>query len=110
MCKVLINRCLAVVPLFLSLALLSIDAQALNIYSGEYYFDNSKLRFETVRLVVGNVNRDFTAVYNMEPVDGTQWWKVVIDSDVKDLTYFTFVETDMEEGVFEVKLVCFLTS
>ena len=108
MCNVLINRCLAVVPLFLSLALLSIDAQALNIYSGEYYFDNSKLRFETVRLVVGNVNRDFTAVYNMEPVDGTQWWKVVIDSDVKDLTYFTFVETDMEEGVFEVKISVFL--
>ena len=108
MCKVLINRCLAVVPLFISLALLSIDAQALNIYSGEYYFDNSKLRFETVRLVVGNVNRDFTAVYNMEPVDGTQWWKVVIDSDVKDLNYFTFVETDMEEGVFEVKISVFL--
>ena len=108
MYKVLINRCLVLVSLFLSLALLSIDAQALNIYSGEYYFDNSKLKFETVRFVVGNVNRDFTAVYNMEPVDGTQWWKVVVDSDVKDLNYFTFVETDMEAGVFEVKISVFL--
>ena len=41
-------------------------ARALDIKPGTYYFDNSKLKFSQVKMVVGSYSRDFTQVFDMD--------------------------------------------
>lgn len=97
--------------IMLMLALTGVgSASALNLFSGSYCFDNSKLHFNQVKMIVGNVTNAFTRVYDMEPVEGRQWWQVNIDEDLININYFTFVETDAMAGTYDVRLNVFLDS
>ncbi|MBR5087257.1 MAG: CotH kinase family protein [Muribaculaceae bacterium] len=86
------------------------SASALNLEAGDYCFDNSKLKFSQVKMIVGNVNRQFTRVYDMSQVSGRQWWRVILDENLKNLSYFTFAETDVPAGTYDVRLNVFLDS
>lgn len=90
--------------------LFAINVFGLDIKPGNYSFDNSKLKFSKVKLVVGNVTSEYTRVYDMTPVDGRQWWTLTINESVNNLNYFTFVETDVESGIYGVRLNVFLDS
>lgn len=83
---------------------------ALNIKAGDYYFDNSKLKFNQVKLVVGNLKKDFTQVIDMEIELSHQWWKATIDNDINDVTYYTFVSTTVPEGIYGTSIYLFLDS
>ena len=51
------------VMIMLMLALTGVgSACALNLFSGSYCFDNSKLHFNQVKMIVGNVTNAFTRV------------------------------------------------
>ena len=86
------------------------SASALNLEAGDYCFDNSKLKFSQVTMIVGTVNRQFTRVYDMSPVPGRRWWRVIIDENLKNLNYFSFVETNVQAGTYDVRLNVFLDS
>ncbi|MBR5029704.1 MAG: CotH kinase family protein [Muribaculaceae bacterium] len=105
------DNILARVALTLMLALMSASGiNALNLLPGNYCFDNSKLHFSQVKMVVGNVTSEFTHVYDMTPVDGRQWWEVTTSESLENLNYFTFVETDTPAGTFSVRINVFLDS
>lgn len=105
-----LSRIVAVIILLVMAGLCSVTAVALNFKSGVYYLDNSRLKFSQVKLVVGSVTRAFTRVYDMTPEDGKPWWKVTVESDVENINYFTFVETETPAGTHAVKLNVFLDS
>ena len=63
-------------------------ASAVSFSAGNYYFDNSKLKFSRVKLVVGNVTSALTKVYEMAPVEGRNFWKASIDEDIINFSYF----------------------
>ena len=88
----------------------AVCAYGLNFAPGSYCFDNSKLKFSQVKLVVGNVTSAYTRVYDMEPVAGRLWWQLSIDEALNDINYFTFVETDAPSGTYYVRLNVFLDS
>lgn len=105
------DNILARVTLALMLALMGAGSiNALNLMPGNYCFDNSKLHFTQVKMVVGNVTREFTRVYDMTPVEGRQWWEVTISDTLYNLNYFTFVETDTPAGTFPTRMNVFLDS
>ncbi len=85
-------------------------ASAVSFSAGDYYFDNSKLKFSRVKLVVGNVTSALTKVYDMTPIEGRNFWKASIDEDIINFSYFTFVETDAQAGTFATRLNVFLDS
>ena len=105
-CPVTKRSAMALMVVLMSTAGLS----ALNFEAGSYGFDNSKLKFSTVKMVVGNVTREFTRVCDMSPVEGKQWWQGQIADDLWDLDYFTFVETDAMAGTYHQRMSAFLDS
>ena len=101
------------VGLVLMLALMSVstlDMLALDIAQGDYYFDNSKVKYSHVKMVVGNVTHEFTRVFDMTQDVKGGWWKATIDSPLYGLNYFTFVETDVPSGTYNTRLSTFLDS
>lgn len=102
---------IARVALTLLLTLLCASkVSALDLLAGNYCFDNSKLHFSQVKMIVGSVSRPFTQVYDMTPVPDRQWWQATLDANVYNLSYFIFVETDVESGTYYSRLNEFLDS
>ena len=92
-CKAHITR----FALMLMLALMSVGTtSALDLMPGNYFFDNSKLHFSQVKMIVGNVTlaNKFTRVYDMTQITDHDWWQATIDAKVNNATYFVFAETD----------------
>lgn len=95
------------------LALISVgNLSALDLTAGSYFFDNSRQHFTQVKMIVGNVTETgkFTRVYDMTAVPDRDWWQATIDTDVNNATYFTFVETDVPSGAYDIRLNIFLDS
>lgn len=86
------------------------NVYALNLMAGNYCFDNSKLKFSQVKMIVGCVTRPFTQVYDMTTVQDRDWWQTTINTDVYNLNYFVFVETDVPSGFYDTRLNIFLDS
>lgn len=82
----------------------------LNIKAGDYYFDNSKVHYANVKLIVGNVTSAFSQVIDMEVEPSHGWWKAVVDNDLNNLDYYTFADTQAPAGVYEKRLNLFLDS
>ena len=85
-------------------------ARALDIKPGTYYFDNSKLKFSQVKMVVGSYSRDFTQVFDMDTEPSHGWFKTTISDKLTGLSYYTFVSTTAPAGVYDTKLHLFLDS
>ena len=82
----------------LMLALMSVGTtSALDLMPGNYFFDNSKLHFSQVKMIVGNVTlaNKFTRVYDMTQITDHDWWQATINAKVNNATYFVFAETDV---------------
>lgn len=105
------NLTISRLSLFLSIALSAASSVlALDLDAGDYYFDNSKLKFSQVKMIVGNVGKPFTRVYDMTLEQDMPWWKACIDENLTGLSYFTFAETDTPAGTFNTRLNVFLDS
>lgn len=86
------------------------SAHALDIKPGTYYFDNSKLKFSQVKMVVGSYSSDFTQVFDMDTEPSHGWFKTTISDKLTGLSYYTFVSTTAPAGVYDTKLYLFLDS
>ncbi len=93
----------------LSLAALmcfSANGYALDFKAGIYYFDNSKLHFSNVKMVLGN--NQTTYVYDMMSLGDESRLKGRLSQDVSDITGFCFIDSDTLSGTYNKSLLFFL--
>ena len=70
--------------------------QAMDFNAGTFYFDNSKVKFSSVRFVAGNNDAATTFVLQMDTVEGKQWWQFALSETLTDVDYYAFIESDMD--------------
>ena len=80
---------------------------ALEFRAGSYYFDNSKLHFDSVKFVIGNDT--ITHVFDMTP-DSVRlnWLQATLNNDISDLTGYCFIESDTIPGTYDIGLTDFI--
>ncbi len=85
----------------------SAGVHALEFMAGEYYFDNSKLHFNNVKMVLGNDT--ITHIYEMLPYEQhPSWLRAVVTDDINDLNGFCFIDSGKESGTYNQGLQDFL--
>ena len=100
--KILCHICIMLVALIC----FSANGYALEFKAGIYYFDNSKLKFNNVKMVLGN--NSTTYVYNMVLPDHDGRYKGRLNQDLSDLTGFCFIESDTMPGTYNKGLQFFI--
>ena len=87
-----LNRLICII-----LALMAFQVcRAFEFKAGTYYFDNSKVKFNSVRFVVGDTTSCSTMVFEMTPVEGKDWWKFTLNEKLTGIDYYTFIDSEME--------------
>ncbi len=84
----------------------SANGYALDFKAGIYYFDNSKLHFSNVKMVLGN--NQTTYVYDMMSLGDESRLKGRLSQDVSDITGFCFIDSDTLSGTYNKSLLFFL--
>lgn len=84
----------------------SVNGYALDFKAGIYYFDNSKLHFSNVKMVLGN--NQTTYVYDMMSLGDESRLKGRINQDLSDITGFCFIDSDTLSGTYNKSLLFFL--
>ena len=84
----------------------SANGYALDFKAGIYYFDNSKLHFSNVKMVLGN--NQTTYVYDMMSLGDESRLKGRINQDLSDITGFCFIDSDTLSGTYNKSLLFFL--
>lgn len=82
---------------FLLSLFVTLNASALVIPKGTFYFDNSKTKYTHVKFVYGSDSRKETYVVSMTHDSGNRW-KITFDNEVKDMYRYTFAETSLADG------------
>ncbi|MBQ6647524.1 MAG: CotH kinase family protein [Muribaculaceae bacterium] len=100
--KILCHICIMLVALIC----FSANCYALEFKAGIYYFDNSKLKFNNVKMVLGNEHT--TYVYDMISLGDDSRLKGRLNQDLSDLTGFCFIESDTMPGTYNKGLQFFL--
>ena len=100
--KTFVHTCLALVALIC----ISANGYALEFKAGLYYFDNSKLKFNNIKMVLGN--NSTTYVYDMVLPDNDGRHKGRLNQDLSDLTGFCFIESDTMPGTYNKGLQFFI--
>lgn len=102
--KTFVHTCLALVALIC----ISANGYALEFKAGLYYFDNSKLKFNNIKMVLGN--NSTTYVYDMVLTGDESRLKGRINQDLSDITGFCFIDSDTMPGTYNKGLLFFLKS
>ncbi len=89
-----------------ALVCFSANGYALEFKAGIYYFDNSKLHFNNVKMVLGN--NQTTYVYDMMSLGDESRLKGRLSQDVSDITGFCFIDSDTLSGTYNKSLLFFL--
>ena len=94
--------------LLVTLICFSANCYALDFKAGIYYFDNSKLKFNNIKMVLGNNHT--TYVYDMFPVDAdnNSRCKCLINQDVSNILGFCFIDSETNSGTYNKSLQAFL--
>ena len=100
--KILCHICIMLVALIC----FSANCYALEFKAGIYYFDNSKLKFNNVKMVLGNEHT--TYVYDMISLGDDSRLKGRLNQDLSDLTGFCFIESDTMPGTYNKGVQFFL--
>lgn len=82
---------------FLLSLFVTLNASALVIPKGTFYFDNSKTKYTHVKFVYGSDSRKETYVVSMTHDSGNRW-KITFDNEVTDMYRYTFAETSLADG------------
>lgn len=69
--------------------------QAMDFNAGTFYFDNSKVKFSSVRFIAGNNATTTTIVYDMGSVEGRAWTQFKLAETLTDVDFYAFIESDM---------------
>ena len=75
---------------------LCLSVYAMDFNAGTYRFDNSKVKFSSVRFVAGNNDAATTFVLQMDTVEGKQWWQFTLSDTLANIDYYAFIESDMD--------------
>lgn len=82
--------------------------KAFDIKRGDYYFDNSKLHFSTVKMVLGT---DIgVTVFQLVPHNEMDWWTVTLPEDIEGLKGFSFIDSEVLPGTYSDAISPFLDS
>ncbi len=84
----------------------SAGVYALDFKAGEYYFDNSKLHFNNVKMVMGGDDR--VVVHDMMPSNDVPWLRAYLSMDVTNLKGFCFINSTIAAGTYYESLDNFL--
>ena len=84
----------------------SAGVYALDFKAGEYYFDNSKLHFNNVKMVMGGDDR--VVVHDMMPSNDVPWLRAYLSMDVTNLKGFCFINSTIDAGTYYESLDNFL--
>lgn len=84
----------------------SAGVYALDFKAGEYYFDNSKLHFNNVKMVMGG--DDSVVVRDMMPQQSVPWLCSSLSMDVTNLKGFCFINSTIAAGTYYESLDNFL--
>lgn len=85
-------------------------ATAMDFNAGVYHFDNSKVKFSSVRFIAGNDSSQTTIVYDMIPVVGKEWWQFSLNETLSDVDFYAFIESDMPADTLMVTPEQFMDS
>ncbi len=91
---------------FVALIGFSAGVYALDFKAGEYYFDNSKLHFNNVKMVMGGDDR--VVVHDMMPSNDVPWLRAYLRMDVTNLKGFCFINSTIDAGTYYESLDNFL--
>lgn len=75
--------------------------------AGEYYFDNTKLHFSTVKMVLGY--NGAVIVREMSPLPNKNWWKTTIDENMWNLDGFCFIDSNTDPGNYDMDIEDFIS-
>ena len=73
---------------------------ALEFRAGNYYFDNTKLQFDSVKFVLGNDST--THIYDMTKLQDKNWWVVELNQDINDIERYCFLCGNIAAGVYNI--------
>ncbi len=82
---------------FVLLILCSLQAFALDIPAGKYYFDNSKTQYSNIKFVYGSNSQNICYVLQMTN-EGENIWSVTLTEKASDMYRYTFAETSLPDG------------
>lgn len=95
------------IVIFYILLMFSGQALALEFMAGDYYFDNSKLHFNDVKMVMGN--NDKVIVRNLT-VMGNNRWRLTLNSDIYNIDGYCFINSKVNEGTYYQGMDAFLNN
>ena len=75
----------------------AMNASALDIPQGTFYFDNSLTRYTTVKFVYGSYSNPESYVITMTH-EGNDLWSITIPERVTGMYRYTFAETSLSDG------------
>ncbi|MBO4722001.1 MAG: CotH kinase family protein [Muribaculaceae bacterium] len=81
---------------------------AFDFKGGDYYFDNSKLHFSTVKMVLGGGGK--VTVLQMDSLVENDWWIVTLDGDMDSIDGYSFIESEVQPGTYSSVMESFLDS
>lgn len=91
--RIFFHFCLTLVALICT----CFNCNALEFKAGQYYFDNSKLHFSSVKMVLGDDESTF--IYNMSTsYVGSSWFQITLTEDINGLTGFCFIDSKTAVG------------
>ena len=76
----------------------AMNASALDIPQGTFYFDNSLTRYTTVKFVYGSYSNPESYVITMTH-EGNDLWSITIPERVTGMYRYTFAETSLSDGL-----------
>ena len=91
------NRTVWQEMLVLILAFVWADAQAVIVPAGTYYFDNSKVKYSTVKFVYGNDAENVTHILQLTKTDDGLW-TFNIGKTIEGQTHYFFTNSALETG------------
>lgn len=94
-----IITCFAIIAILLALGF---NCFALDFKAGQYFFDNTKLQFDSVKMVLGN--NSGSTVYGMTKLAGKNWWRAEVPNDVDNVNVYCFVCGNLNEGQSDLSL------
>lgn len=102
-------RLMTLMAIVVAIAVCS-NCHALTLNAGDYYFDNAKQHYSNVRLIAGNNSTPHTVVTEFTHVEGTKLYKGILESDIDNIDFFSFVNSSIPAGEYSQRIGSFLDS
>lgn len=96
---------------FVALACFSVKGFALDIKAGQYFFDNTKLQFNSIRFLVEKNGNKKTIVFDLleyNKIEDKDFWTVQINQDLIDIDGYCFIDSDIQPGDYNTNLAILL--